>query len=209
VIGRLKGVLLMRKAPELLLDVGGVGYELEASMTTFYDLPEVGSELTLHTHLVVREDAQLLYGFYTENERLMFRTLIKVRGVGAKLALAILSGMSTLDFVRCINDDNVTALVKLPGVGKKTAERLIIELRDKVNQWDSLGGEGGASLNDSSPLLSQNRSESEAVDALIALGYKDAQATRLVKSIKNPEGGESELSSEEMIRLALQQSIAL
>ncbi|HIJ48241.1 MAG TPA: Holliday junction branch migration protein RuvA, partial [Gammaproteobacteria bacterium] len=134
-IGRLSGVLVERKPPELLVDVGGVGYELEASMSTFYQLPTVGESVVLFTHMVVREDAQLLYGFATESERRMFRALIRVRGVGAKLALAILSGMSAEDFVRSVQDENITALVRLPGVGKKTAERLVLEMKDRLKEW--------------------------------------------------------------------------
>ncbi len=202
-IGRLRGVLLERKPPELLLDVNGVGYELEASMSTFYALPETGAEVTLHTHLVVREDAQLLYGFATEGERRMFRALIRVRGVGAKLALAILSGMSAEDFVCCINDENTSALVRLPGVGKKTAERLIVEMRDRLSEWDtftpapsSLSGEGAEAVADS---------HSEAVHALISLGYRPQEASRLVHAVE----GADELGSEEVIRLALKQSVRL
>ncbi len=201
-IGRLRGVLLERKPPELLLDVNGVGYELEASMSTFYALPETGTEVTLHTHLVVREDAQLLYGFATEGERRMFRALIRVRGVGAKLALAILSGMSAEDFVCCINDENTTALVRLPGVGKKTAERLIVEMRDRLSEWESFipaapsRSRGGAEA--------ASDSHSEAVQALISLGYRPQEASRLVQSVL-----EEGLSSEETIRRALRESVAL
>ena len=205
-IGRLRGILLERKPPELLVDVGGVGYELEASMSTFYLLPETGAEVTLHTHLVVREDAQLLYGFATENERRMFRALIRVRGVGAKLALAILSGMSAEDFVCCINEENTTALVRLPGVGKKTAERLIVEMRDRLSEWDSFGANVGHVADG----VSGSRSEvvadphSEAVHALISLGYKPQQASKLVGAVE-----EDGLSSEETIRRALRQSVKL
>ncbi len=199
-IGRLRGILLERKPPELLLDVNGVGYELEASMSTFYALPETGTEVTLHTHLVVREDAQLLYGFANESERRMFRALIRVRGVGAKLALAILSGMSAEDFVCCINEENTTALVRLPGVGKKTAERLIIEMRDRLTEWDTFGARVGQMAN-GNPVAAADP-HSEAVHALVSLGYKPQQASKLVSAVE-----EDGLSSEETIRRALRQSV--
>lgn len=190
-----------RKPPELLVDVGGVGYELEASMSTFYQLPTVGESVVLFTHMVVREDAQLLYGFATESERRMFRALIRVRGVGAKLALAILSGMSAEDFVRSVQDENITALVRLPGVGKKTAERLVLEMKDRLKEWDTFSskvdtaGEGVGLVVDA---------QDEAVHAMISLGYKPQEASRLVSSVE-----EAGLSSEEMIRRALKQSVRL
>ncbi len=203
-IGRLHGVVVERKPPELLLDVNGVGYEVEASMNTFYALPDGQDPVTLYTHLVVREDAQLLYGFHEERERRMFRELIRVRGVGAKLALAILSGMSADQFVGCVQEENTTALVRLPGVGKKTAERLIIEMRDRLKEWDiftpKVSLEGGGS-----PVLPVLDAQSEAVHALISLGYKPAEASRLVHAV----AGGDELSSEEVIRLALKQSVKL
>ena len=134
-IGRLTGTLLAKQPPALLLDVAGVGYELEAPMTTFYTLPAVGETVTLHTHLVVREDAHLLFGFASEDERRLFRALIKVSGVGARLALTILSGVSADEFVRCVQDSDTATLVRLPGIGKKTAERLIVEMRDRLDDW--------------------------------------------------------------------------
>ncbi|MBT3309515.1 MAG: Holliday junction branch migration protein RuvA [Gammaproteobacteria bacterium] len=202
-IGRLSGVVLERKPPELLVDVNGVGYELEASMNTFYALPESGEPVTLYTHMVVREDAQLLYGFAAERERRMFRELIRVRGVGAKLALAILSGMSAEEFVGCVNEENTTALVRLPGVGKKTAERLIIEMRDRLKEWDSFSPkiEGAATT----VAAVATDSQSEAVHALISLGYKPQDASRLVNAV----AGADELSSQEVIRMALKQSVKL
>lgn len=202
-IGRLRGVVLERKPPELLLDVNGVGYEVEASMNTFYALPEGSDPVTLHTHLVVREDAQLLYGFYEERERRMFRELIRVRGVGAKLALAILSGMSADQFVGCVNEENTTALVRLPGVGKKTAERLIIEMRDRLKQWDSFSPQVEQGAVATAVVVEDV--QSEAVHALVALGYKPQEASRLVHAVV----GTDELSSEEVIRLALKQSVKL
>ena len=140
-IGYLRGRLLSKRAPHLLLDVNGVGYDIEATMATFYDLPETGAECALYTHLVVREDAHLLYGFANEIERTLFRNLIKVNGVGAKMALTILSGTSVDEFARCIRDNDTAALTRLPGVGKKTAERLVIEMRDRLQRGN--GGSGG------------------------------------------------------------------
>lgn len=202
-IGRLRGVVLERKPPELLIDVNGVGYEVEASMNTFYALPESSDPVTLYTHLVVREDAQLLYGFSDERERRMFRELIRVRGVGAKLALAILSGMSADQFVGCVHEENTMALVRLPGVGKKTAERLIVEMKDRLKEWDSFAPslEQGAA-----PVVAASVDvQSEAVHALISLGYKPQEASRLVSAVEKMD----QLSSEEVIRLALKQSVRL
>ena len=147
-IGRLRGILAEKKPPYLLLDVNGVGYELEAPMGTIFQLPEVGAEVTLHTHLAVRDDAHLLFAFATEAERTLFRTLIKVNGVGAKLALTILSGISADDFARCVQESDTASLVRLPGVGKKTAERLVVEMRDRLDDWQPApvlpGGEAAA-----------------------------------------------------------------
>jgi holliday junction DNA helicase RuvA len=196
-IGRLRGKLLNKHPPELLLDVMGVGYEVEAPMSTFYQLPEVGEEVVLHTHLVVREDAQLLYGFYSLAERRLFRSLIRINGVGPKLALTILSGINADEFSRAIFDNDVAALTRLPGVGKKTAERLVVELRDKLDAGviPSMGahsGAGPASAEASNPV-------SDAVSALIALGYKAPDASRMVRAVD--AGG---LAAEEIIRSALQ-----
>jgi len=190
-IGFLRGTLVHKAPPFLLLDVQGVGYEIEAPMTTFYNLPAVGQNVKLHTHLVVREDAHILFGFFTEADRSMFRTLIKVNGVGPKLALTILSGQSAEEFHRCIQNNDTQALVRLPGVGKKTAERLIIELRDRLSD---------APISDSpntTPTLG-NPSQ-EAVSALCSLGYKPQDAAKMVQAIK-PEGK----SCEDIIRQALQ-----
>ena len=195
-IGRLRGVILEKRPPWLLLDVHGVGYEIEAPMTTFYRLPAVGAEVSLHTHLVVREDAHLLYGFMDARERALFRTLIKVSGVGARLALAILSGMEADSFARCVQEGDVNSLTRLPGIGKKTAERLVVEMRDRLADWgggavlpaSGRPGESGAPV---TPV-------DDAVSALMALGYKQAEAVRAVKAVA-AEG----LSSEEIIRHAL------
>ena len=200
-IGRLQGTLISKKAPFLLIDVQGVGYEVEASMTTFYELPGVGSKVTLHTHLVVREDAHLLFGFATETERTLFRTLIKVNGVGAKLALAILSGMAADHFVRCVQDNDLTTLTRLPGVGKKTAERLVVEMRDRLADW------GGDDFVAGKPMISSgiavmNIEVKNAISALVSLGYKPQEASRLVQAVNNPE-----LPSEEIIRAALRAAV--
>jgi len=194
-IGRLRGVLIWKQAPHLLLDVQGVGYEIEAPMTTFYELPSVGSEITLHTHLAVREDAHLLFGFATERERVLFRQLLKVNGIGAKMALTILSGIAADAFARCVRDNDIATLTRLPGVGKKTAERLIIEMRDKV-----LGAGSATEIIDIAMVGAvADAPENDATSALISLGYKPAEASRMIQSI-NAAG----LTSEEIIRRALQ-----
>lgn len=196
-IGRLSGQLLQKQPPELLIDVNGVGYEVSAPMSTFYTLPELGEKVLLHTHMVVREDAQLLYGFSTESERGLFRILIKINGVGPKLALTILSGIAADEFVRCIHDNDTAALVRLPGIGKKTAERLIVELRDKLaSDGQSQGTTGNEALMSSAGASSPI---SDAVSALISLGYKPNDASRIVRSIET-EG----LNTEDIIRQALQ-----
>jgi Holliday junction DNA helicase RuvA len=196
-IGRLQGIILDKQPPSILIDVQGVGYELEASMSTFYQLPDCGENITLHTHLVVREDAQLLYGFYSLSERQMFRNLIKISGVGPKLALTILSGMSAEDFSRCIMGGDSKALTRLPGVGKKTAERLVIELKDRLEKDDSikLPGSTGTTAN----IERQANPVNDAVSALISLGYKAQQASQMIRDIE-VEGK----STEEIIRAALQ-----
>lgn len=196
-IGFIRGKLVSKTPPQLVVDVQGVGYEVEAPMTTFYDLPELGEELLLHTHLVVREDAHILFAFSTEPDRVMFRTLIKVNGVGPKLALTILSGQSAEEFHRCIHDNDVQALVRLPGVGKKTAERLIIEMRDRLP--DSLDSSG--EKQNQTPNRVTNNPRQEAISALCSLGYKPQDASKMVQNI--PEDGES---CEDIIRLALQKT---
>lgn len=198
-IGRIRGKLLEKQAPELLVDVNGVGYEIHAPMTTIYQLPALGENVELFTHLIVREDAHLLFGFATQQDRAMFRALIKVNGVGPKLALTILSGMDVADFVRCVRDDNAAGLVKLPGVGKKTAERLLIEMRDRLRDWhvDGVSVKEGAAL-----LPTQNDYLLEAESALISLGYKPAEATKMIASVKN-EGTTSEI----LIRAALKKAV--
>lgn len=192
-IGRLTGVLLEKNPPSLLVDVQGVGYEVDVPMSTFYALPAQGESVALFTHMVVREDAQLLYGFGSRTERVLFRALLKVNGVGAKVALAILSGLSTDEFLSCIASKDVTALVKVPGIGKKTAERLLVELQDKV---DTLGM--GVALSGNLPLDNDPTAREQAEEALVALGYKPSEANRLLD--KNSEAGQS---VEQMIRAAL------
>ena len=201
-IGRLKGILLTKQPPTLLLDVNGVGYEVDAPMSTFYQLPDLNQEVILHTHLVVREDAQQLCGFATEAERRMFRSLIRINGVGAKLALSILSGISADDFARCIQDNDTATLVRLPGVGKKTAERLVIEMRDKLKDWHSGSSTSGTTHAGMIEIEHTADPVEEAVSALIALGYKPPQASRMVTQIDSRD-----LSSEEIIRDALKASI--
>ncbi len=193
-IGRLQGTILEKQPPLLLIDVHGVGYELEASMSTFYHLPECGESIILHTHLVVREDAQLLYGFHTLSERQMFRNLIKISGVGPKLALTILSGMSAEDFSRCILESDSKALTRLPGVGKKTAERLVIELKDRLEKEDVFKLPGVAT-----PAERQVNPVNDAVSALISLGYKAQQASQMIRDIDIEDK-----STEDIIRAALQ-----
>lgn len=194
-IGFLRGTLLEKKPPQLLLDVGGVGYEIDAPMSTFYALPEAGAEISLFTHLAVREDAHTLFGFSSRDERRLFRSLIKISGVGAKLALTILSGMNVESFARCVMDEDLDTLVRLPGVGKKTAGRLLIEMRDRIK--DVLpAGAGQVSVRQ------PDTASSEAHDALVALGYKAAEATRLISKVETKN-----LPTEEIIRAALQGSV--
>lgn len=201
-IGRIRGKLLEKQAPELLVDVNGVGYEIQAPMTTIYQLPAPGETVELFTHLVVREDAHLLFGFASHRDRALFRALIKVNGVGPKLALTILSGMDAQDFVRCVRDDDTAGLVRLPGVGKKTAERLLVEMRDRLRDWpiDGLAvGEGAARL----PAQGDDKLL-DAESALIALGYKPQEATRMIAAVHKTDAA---LTSEQLIRAALKSAV--
>lgn len=199
-IGRLRGSLAWKQPPYLLIDAHGVGYELEASLTTFQALPELGAEVTLLTHLAVREDAHSLYGFAEAAERNLFRHLIRVSGVGPRLALLILSGMSVERFGRCVREGDAAALIHLPGVGKKTAERLIIELRDRIGH---LGHDPTTATLPSGPAGGPDINPvDDAVSALVALGYKLPEASRMVQSIETKG-----LSSEAIIRLALQTGV--
>lgn len=201
-IGRLRGIIIEKQPPKVLIDVGGVGYNVFMPMTCFYDLPNNGQEVIVLTHLIVREDAQLLYGFNHEQERELFRELIKVNGVGPKLALAILSGMSAKQFIVAVEKSEIKTLVKLPGVGTKTAERLIVEMKDRVKRF-------GEELSDSMTVIetgnikkSSNQIESEAVSALIALGYKPQEASRIISKVIKPE-----MDCETLIREALKSAL--
>ena len=195
-IGRLTGILLDKQPPQLLLDVNGVGYEIEAPLSTFYQLPATGERVTLHTHLIVRDDAHLLCGFATAIERQLFRHLIKVNGVGPKLALTILSGISAAEFARCVREKDTVALTRLPGVGKKTAERLIIEMRDRLEDLPASLLPAAAEAAGSAQV--GGAAERDALSALVALGYKPQEASRLLQNV-NTHG----LESEAIIRLAL------
>ncbi|HFB64849.1 MAG TPA: Holliday junction branch migration protein RuvA [Aeromonadales bacterium] len=199
-IGRIQGILLEKQAPELLIDIQGVGYEVQVPMTTYYQLPQVGEQIKLHTHFVVREDAQILYGFFSLSDRHLFRQLIRINGVGPKMALAILSGMNTAEFAALVLDNDVTGLTRLPGVGKKTAERLVIEMRDKVDVVDEHASDEPVNVgSEVSAAGKQRQSEKDAVAALVSLGYSPQQASKAVSRIaKTAE------NSEQMIRLALQ-----
>ncbi|MCL1114778.1 Holliday junction branch migration protein RuvA [Shewanella basaltis] len=200
-IGRLSGILVEKQAPEIMIDVNGVGYELQVPMTSFYDLPDLNQQVMLFTHFVVREDAQLLYGFITKQERALFRLLIKTNGVGPKLALTILSGMTASEFVTCVERDDIVTLIKLPGVGKKTAERLVIEMRDKLKSLleASVGSEREFMLQSHyKPAPVVESAEEDAISALLSLGYKPAQASKAV-SAAYTDG----MSSETLIKAAL------
>ncbi len=198
-IGRLTGKVIEKNPPMLVIDVQGVGYEVEVPMNTFYSLPELNEIMTLFTHMIVREDAQFLCGFVADDERRLFRTLIKVNGVGAKLALAILSSISAQEFARCVNENDTKALMQLPGIGKKTAERLIIEVRDKLKDW--LPASLPTQDNKQQPVMQQDET-TEASSALIALGYKPQEASIMVQQAL-ADSSESNISSGELIRAAL------
>jgi Holliday junction DNA helicase RuvA len=202
-IGRIRGTLVDKQPPDILVEVGGVGYELQVPMTTLFQLPDLGSEVSLVTHFVVREDAQLLYGFADEGDRRLFRQLIKVSGVGPKLALTILSGMDSASFARCVQHDDISSLVALPGVGKKTAERLLVEMRDKLVDWLGAVGAGAA---EAGAVAAQPLPDivADAEGALVALGYKPAEASRMVAAV-NDDGVDD---SEELIRRALKSMVS-
>jgi Holliday junction DNA helicase RuvA len=198
-IGFLKGRLAVKQPPMLLVDVNGVGYELEAPMSTFYSLPAVGEAVALFTHLVVREDAHILFGFGSDSERRLFRGLLKVSGVGPKIALGVLSGASVEDFLRIIEAEDVAMLTRIPGIGRKTAERIIIEMRDSVQKLSMPAA--GSAANALNPAVAASP-QSEAFSALIALGYKPPEITRLLKSADEPG-----LSTTEIIRRALKSAV--
>ena len=192
-IGRIKGILEQKQPPEILVDVNGIGYEIQMPMTSIYELPEIGEEVIVHTHLVVREDAHLLFGFSDQNERSMFRKLIKTNGVGAKMALTILSTMSSNEFLIVINQSDINSLVKIPGIGKKTAERLLIEMRDKLQN---------ISVDTKSKVQLLLGVKEEAISGLVSLGYKSTQAEKVIESIYKEN-----TSSEELMREALKNLI--
>jgi Holliday junction DNA helicase RuvA len=194
-IGSLRGVITHKHPPQVILECGGVGYEVETPMSTFLDLPDAGSEVILHTHLVVREDAHTLYGFSSQAEKSLFRSLLKISGVGAKMGLAILSGMTVAEFRRCVEYEDSAMLVKIPGVGKKTAERLIIEMRDRIDKTVTEAGSEQVSAIRSDP-------RNEAFDALISLGYRSNEINRLLSKLDI-----AGKSAEDIIRLALQQAV--
>ncbi len=200
-IGRLHGIVLDKKAPDVLLDVNGVGYEISMPMSCFYELPEHGLLATIYTHFVVREDAQLLYGFTTVIERALFREVIKANGVGPKLGLAILSAMTADQFVDSVEREDVSTLLKIPGVGKKTAERLVIEMRDRLKNWhafDLISPAPEIAAFSPSRTSSLSSAKEEALSALVSLGYKPAQAEKVISQVAN-DG----MRSEDIIKDAL------
>ncbi|GKW02199.1 Holliday junction branch migration protein RuvA [Pectobacterium versatile] len=204
-IGRLRGIILEKQPPQVLIEANGVGYEVHMPMTCFYELPELNQEAVIFTHFVVREDAQLLFGFNDKQERALFRELIKVNGVGPKLALAILSGMSATQFVSAVEREEIGALIKLPGVGKKTAERLVVEMKDR---FKGLSGDLFNPVSDiplASPATADSRvgePEAEAAAALVALGYKPQEASRMISKIARPDA-----DCETLIRDALRAAL--
>lgn len=200
-IGFLRGRLAAKNPPQLLVDVGGVGYEVEVPMSTFYGLPSVGADVNLFTHLVVREDAHILFAFGTERERRLFRELLKVSNVGPKLALSLLSGMSVEGFLLCIEAQDADALVRIPGVGRKTAERLLIEMRDRIKHFGAAAGTGTGAA--AGMVEAPSGPQAEAFSALVALGYKPVEVTRLLKSVDA-----SAQTTGELIRGALQAAAA-
>jgi|TARA_B110000444_G_C18793317_1_gene573562 Holliday junction DNA helicase RuvA len=207
-IGRISGILIEKKAPQLLVDVQGVGYELLVSLTTFFDLPENGDQVTLLTHLVVREDIQQLYGFREASERELFRMLIKISGVGPKMALTILSGMNTKDFFESVQTSDIDRLVKLPGVGKKTAERLAIEMKDRLPVMSSMDINKAGS-EEKEKFHQKLGAQEEAESVLVALGYKPQEATRMITIASNniDIADNEKKASEKLIRLALKSKV--
>jgi Holliday junction DNA helicase RuvA len=195
VIGFIRGTLVIKAPPHLTVDVGGVGYDIEAPLSTFYTLPQVGAEVRLLTHLVVREDAHILYGFGTQEERALFRNLLKVSQIGPKIALAILSGVSVEGFATLVKLQDAAALTRIPGVGRKTAERVLMEMKDRLDALDAAAAAGV-------PVATQSSTEGEAWTALVALGYKPAEVTAMLKPFAG-EGG----STEDLIRRALQGTV--
>ena len=199
-IGQIRGILIEKKPPEILVDVRGITYEIQVPMSTLYQLPDVGQEVVLHTHFVVRDDAQLLYGFCHTKDKTLFRSLIRVNGVGPRMALVILSGMEPDEFVRVVRNNDVTAMVNMPGIGKKTAERLIVEMRDRLSEWQaSEGADSAPEAQDSASTVKVFSKDAEA--ALIGLGYKPQQAARAIAQVLKDNLEITD--SEELIRLSL------
>ena len=196
-IGRIRGIIVEKKPPEIQIDVAGICYEVQVPMSTLYQLPGVGKVLTLHTHFVVREDAQLLYGFFEEKDKSMFRSLIKVNGVGPKMALSILSSMEASEFVRAVRSNDINAMVKMPGIGKKTAERLLIEMRDRLKDWN----DDANTLSGDAPPSASPSITNDAETALISLGYKPQQAAHAIAQALKINPGIA--NSEELIRYSL------
>lgn len=203
-IGSIRGRLIQKQAPDIVIEAAGVGYEIQVPMTTLFQLPAVGEETFLLTHFVVRDDAQLLYGFIDPTDRLLFRQLIKVSGVGPKLALAILSGMDAVAFARCIERNDLATLVALPGVGKKTAERLIVEMRDRLGDWLATLAPSAGNATIPGVAARPQDPAADAESALVSLGYKPQEAARMIQSVRT----EDEQDSETLIRLALRASVS-
>lgn len=198
-IGRLQGILAVKHPPELLIDVQGVGYEVQMPMTCFYELPEIGQQVTVWTHFVVREDAQLLFGFNSVDERALFRLLLRAQGVGPKLALTIMSSMSAGQFVAAIQNKDIAMLTKIPGVGKKTADRLVVEMKDRLKDFTGADYNTGLPGSQAAPLITSSPSaHSEALSALIALGYKPNQAEQVLRKVATDD-----MTAEDIIRQAL------
>jgi Holliday junction DNA helicase RuvA len=203
-IGQLTGILIQKQPPLLMIDVQGVGYEVQAPMSTFYNLPELNQPVVLLIHLVVREDAQLLYGFYSKAERCLFKSLIKVNGVGPKLGLTILSGISANEFVQVVKNNDETGLIRLPGIGKKTAQRLIVEMKDRLDDWQQEDEESQQTAvieENNSTMTTQNRIK-EAISALISLGYKPMEANKMINRLDKQDQ-----SSESLIKQALKNTV--
>jgi Holliday junction DNA helicase RuvA len=198
-IGQIRGMILEKQPPQLLIDVQGIGYEIDAPMSTFYRLPDVGQEVILHTHFVVREDAHHLYGFFDRDERALFRTLLKVNGVGPRLGLTILSSVPPEEFIRSVLHHDIDSLVRLPGIGKKTAERLIIEMKDKLSDWHATSQELKTPTSSIEP---RHAIVQDSIAALVSLGFKREEAARVVKRIDD-----GALNSEDMIRRSLQEMV--
>ena len=195
-LGRLRGTLAEKQPPHILLDVNGVGYELEVPMTTLYQLPAAGENCTLYTHLVVREDAQLLYGFFNKQQRDFFRELIRLNGVGPKLALALMSSLEVNEMIACVQAEDIKRLMKVPGVGKKTAERLLVELKDRFKAWETSPSMGSLVID--MPVDAASDAKQDAISALESLGFKSQEASKAIAAIKD-----SDLTSEQLIRMAL------